>query len=121
MQCFSSDYAIDKTLLQYTPNLTMTHIEDRVLTTHRDVEESGKAIDRSANVLIAAGGPRHFPPPYHHQGDWDGPGKGGIGQQQQQSQGNEGRNGKSRTRARTAAAAAAATVASTPVAVVIWW
>ena len=69
LQSFWSDYSIDKTLLQYTLNLTLTHIEDRVRTTHREVEEIRKAIDRSVHVLIAADGPRHFPQPDHHQGN----------------------------------------------------
>ena len=124
MQCLSSDYALDKKLLQYTPNVTLTHIEDRVRTTHGEMEENRKAIDGSAHVLIAAGGPGNFPTPGHHQGDWDGPGKGGNGQEQQQGRGwggdNKSKKWQSRTRAPTAAAATivAATVVAAAAAAV---
>ena len=43
MQCFSSDYALDTKLLQNTSSLTLTHIEDRVRTTHRETKERRKA------------------------------------------------------------------------------
>ena len=63
LQCFSSHYALDKKLFQYAPILTLTHIDDLVRTTHRDMEESRKAFDGSAHVLIAAGGPGSFSRP----------------------------------------------------------
>ena len=92
MQCLSSDCEFDKTILQYAPNLSFTHIEDLVRTTQREMKKSRNAVDGSAHVLISAGGPGNFPAPGYHQGDWDGPGKSGGGQEQPQGQGWGGPN-----------------------------
>lgn len=45
LQCLSSDHALDKILLQYTPNLTLPHVEDRLHKTQRKMDESRKVID----------------------------------------------------------------------------
>lgn len=66
LQRLSSDYALAKKLLQYAPSLTLTHIEHRVRTARRELEEIRKVVDGSAYVLIATGGPGIFPAPGHH-------------------------------------------------------
>ena len=38
LQCLSLDYAVDKKILQYTPNLTLTMIEDRVRATYGEIQ-----------------------------------------------------------------------------------
>ena len=77
LQCLWSDCALDKKLLQHTPNMILKHIEDRGRTTHRELEERRKPVDGSDHARIASGRPENFPAPGHHQGNWDGPGKGG--------------------------------------------
>ncbi|CAN0567734.1 unnamed protein product, partial [Laminaria digitata] len=56
LQCLSSDYAIDKKILQNDPNLTMTLIEDRVRATFRELEREQTGVGNTAHVLVATGG-----------------------------------------------------------------
>ena len=95
-QCLSSDHALDNILLLYTSNLALTYVEDRLHKTQRKMDESRKAIDGSAHVLIESGGPDNFPAPGTHQSNWNGTGKDGIGQQQQQGLGWGGGNQKTK-------------------------
>ena len=96
-------------LLQYAPNLTLTQVEDQVRTTHRDIEESRKAVDGSAHVLIAADGLGNSTAPSHHNGDRDDPGRAVMGRNSREVKtgvgGTKTRNGHSRTRTPTVAAA----------------
>ena len=61
LQRFSSDYALDKKLLQHAPKLTLTQIEDPVRATHRELEESRNAVAGSAHVRSRLAGPGFFP------------------------------------------------------------
>ena len=71
LQCLTSDFEVDKKILQYAPNLTLTMIEDGVRITYRELEASKrKVVDGSGRVLVAtggggSGGHGRFPTPGH--------------------------------------------------------
>ena len=57
LQCLTSDFEVDKKILQYAPNLTLTMIEDGVRITYRELEASKrKVVDGSGHGLAATGG-----------------------------------------------------------------
>ena len=44
LQCLSSDFEVDKNVLQYAPNLTLALIQDRVRITYRELEASKRKV-----------------------------------------------------------------------------
>ena len=73
LQCLSPDYEVDKKILQYAPNLTLTMIEDRARATYGEIQRKGKTVNGRSHVLVVAagggsGGHGLFPTPGHHTG-----------------------------------------------------
>ena len=81
LQCLSPHYELDKKILQYAPNLTLTMIEDRVRATYGELKGKGKTVDGGTHGLVTAGGGGSgghgsFPTPGHQL---DGSTGGGAG------------------------------------------